>query len=130
MSVVPKDSEDILTKVAFGHVATIGPNGEPQVNPVWFEWDGEFLKFSQTTTRQKYRNVKRDPRIAISVQDPDDPYRYVEIRGRVERIEDDSTKAFINKMSKKYLGQDEYPYNRPDEQRIILYVRPEHATKQ
>ncbi|REF36319.1 PPOX class F420-dependent oxidoreductase [Thermasporomyces composti] len=130
MSVVPKDREDILTKVSFGHVATIGPNGEPQVNPVWFEWDGEFLKFSQTTTRQKYRNVQRDPRIAISVLDPDNPYRYIEIRGRVERIEDDPDKAFINKMAKKYLGQDEYPWNRPDEHRVVVYVRPERTTKQ
>ena len=130
MSVVPKEREDILTKVSFGHVATIGPNGEPQVNPVWFEWDGEFIKFSQTTTRQKYRNVRRDPRIAISVQDPDDPYRYVEIRGRVERIEDDPDKAFINKMAKKYLGLDEYPWSQPGEQRVVVYVRPEHATMQ
>jgi hypothetical protein len=130
MSVVPKEREDILTKVSFGHVATIGPNGEPQVNPVWFEWDGEFIKFSQTTTRQKYRNVRRDPRIAISVQDPDDPYRYVEIRGRVERIEDDPDKAFINKMAKKYLGLDEYPWSQQGEQRVVVYVRPEHATMQ
>jgi hypothetical protein len=130
MPVVPKDREDILTKVSFGHVATIGPDGEPQVNPVWFEWDGEFLKFSQTTTRQKYRNVQRDPRIAISVLDPDNPYRYIEVRGRVERIEDDPDKAFINKMAKKYLGQDEYPWSRPGEQRVVVYVRPERTTTQ
>ncbi|MEU6265758.1 PPOX class F420-dependent oxidoreductase [Saccharopolyspora shandongensis] len=130
MSAIPQDREEILNKRAFGHVATIGPHGEPQSSPVWIDWDGRYLKFSQTKTRQKYRNLNREPRIAISVHDPDEPYRYVEVRGKVAKIEDDRDRAFINKMAKKYLDEDEYPWPQPGEERVVVYVEPEHSTKQ
>lgn len=130
MSVIPEDRADILGKRAFAHVATIGPGGEPQANPVWVDWDGEYLKFSQTTTRQKYRNIQRDSRVSMSMQDPEQPYRYLELRGRVEHIEDDPDNAFIDKLAKKYIDEDTYPWAAPGEQRIVLYLRPEHATKQ
>lgn len=130
MSNVPSDREDILTKKSFGHVATVGPDGEPQVNPVWVDWDGEHLMFSQNTTRQKVRNLQRDARISVSMQDPDDPYRYLEMRGSVDRIDDDKGYKFINKMAKKYIDADEYPWLQPGEQRVVVYVRPEHTTKQ
>ncbi|MEV5543917.1 PPOX class F420-dependent oxidoreductase [Saccharopolyspora shandongensis] len=130
MSAIPQDREEILNKRAFGHVATIGPHGEPQSSPVWIDWDGRYLKFSQTKTRQKYRNLNREPRIAISVHDPDHPYRYVEVRGKVAKIEDDRDRAFINKMAKKYLDEDEYPWPQPGEERVVIYVEPEHSTKQ
>lgn len=130
MSAIPQDREDILTKRAFGHVATIGPHGEPQSNPVWIDWDGQYLKFSQTKTRQKYRNLKREPRISISVHDPDEPYRYVEVRGKVAKIEDDAGNAFINKMAQKYLDENEYPWPQPGEERVVVFVEPEHSTKQ
>lgn len=128
MTTLPQEKADILGKPAFAHVATLGPQGEPQNNPVWIDWDGEFVKFSQTTKRQKYRNLRRDPRVAISVYDPDNPYDYVEIRGRLERVEDDEANAFINQMAKKYLNQHEYPWTAPGERRVIMYVRPEHTT--
>lgn len=125
---IPESHRDLLGSKALAHVATIGPKGEPQCNPVWFDWDGEYLKFSQTTKRQKYRNVRRDPRVAISIVDPENPYRYLEIRGVVEKIEDDPDYGFINAMAKKYLGVDEYPYHQPGDERVIVYVRPEHTT--
>ena len=78
----------------------------------------------------KYRNLKRDSRIALSVHDPDEPHRYIEIRGRAEKIEPDPNRSFINKMSKKYLGQETYPPESPGEERVVVYVRPEHTTKQ
>ncbi|MDA3645776.1 PPOX class F420-dependent oxidoreductase [Saccharopolyspora indica] len=130
MSGIPQDREDILSKRAFGHVATIGPNGEPQSSPVWIDWDGRYLKFSQTKTRQKYRNLKREPRISVSVHDPDQPYRYVEVRGRVAKVEDDQDNRFIDKMAKKYLDEDRYPWPKPGDERVIVYVEPEHTTKQ
>jgi PPOX class probable F420-dependent enzyme len=86
---IPDSPKDILESTALAHVATLGPSGEPQCNPVWFDWDGEYVKVSQTKTRQKYRNVTRDPRIALSIVDLEDPYRYLEIRGVVERIDED-----------------------------------------
>lgn len=127
-SVIPRSHADLLESTALAHVATIGPNGEPQNNPVWFGWDGEFLLFSQTTNRQKYRNVQRDSRVALSLVDPENPYRYLEIRGRVERIEPDPDKAFIDSMSQKYLGQERYPWNQPGDERVVIVVRPEHTT--
>ncbi|BBL78510.1 PPOX class F420-dependent enzyme [Rubrobacter xylanophilus] len=125
---IPESHRDLLESRALAHVATIGPKGEPQCNPVWFDWDGEYIKFSQTTARQKYRNVRRDPRVALSIVDPENPYRYLEIRGVVEKIEDDPDYAFINAMAKKYLGVDEYPYHQPGDERVIVHVRPEHTT--
>ncbi|MEU1899398.1 PPOX class F420-dependent oxidoreductase [Nocardiopsis dassonvillei] len=114
----------VLRKPAFGHVATLGPDGSPQSSPVWIDWDGEFLRFSQTTTRQKLQNLRRDGRISVSATDPDDPYMYVEVRGVVDRVEEDPDKAFINEMAQKYLGTP-YPWGSPDEERVIVYVRPE-----
>ena len=127
-AVIPEKYADILDKVAFANVATIGPHGEPQNNPVWFEWDGERLKFSQTKTRQKYKNLQREPRVAISIIDPDNPYRYLELRGELVQVEEDPDNAFIDKMAKKYIDMDEYPYHQPGDERIVLYVLPEHAT--
>lgn len=126
-TVIPEKYVDLLSSDALAHVATIGPDGEPQVNPVWFDWDGELVKFSQTTNRQKYRNVQSDARIALSIVDPENDYRYVEVRGTVVRIDPDPEKAFIDKMAQKYLGQEKYPWNRPGDERVVVVVRPEHA---
>ena len=126
---IPESYEDLLQSTALAQVATIGPHGEPQANPVWFGWDGEHLKFSQTKTRQKYRNLRRDPRIALSIVDPENPYVYLEIRGEVARIEEDRDLAFANSMAKKYLGLDEYPYHQPGDERVVVFVRPQHTTQ-
>jgi PPOX class probable F420-dependent enzyme len=125
-----KQFEDLLSSdsKAFAHVATIGPDGAPQNNPVWFDWDGEYLRFSQTTTRQKLRNLEREPRLALSILDPDNGYRYLEIRGRVVRVDPDPDKAFIDKMAQKYLGQEKYPWNRPGDERVIVVVEPQRTT--
>lgn len=98
-------------------------------NHVWFGWNGEHLLFSQTTTRQKYKNLQRDDRIALSIVDPANPYRYLEIRGRVVRIDPDPDKAFIDSMAKKYLGQDKYPWHQPGDERVVMVVAAEHTTQ-
>jgi PPOX class probable F420-dependent enzyme len=125
---LPATHLDLLESTALAHVATVGPRGEPQVNPVWFGWDGTHLRFSQTRGRQKYRNLRREPRIALSIVDPANPLRYIEIRGRVVGIEEDADLAFINSMAKKYLGQDRYPWHRPTDERIVVVVEPEHTS--
>lgn len=127
-TVIPEKYADLLESKALADVATIGPNGEPQVNPVWFGWDGEHLTFSQTTTRQKYKNVNRDPRIALSIVDPQNPYRYLEIRGTVVRVDPDPDKAFIDAMAQKYLGQEKYPWNQPGDERVVVVVKPTHTS--
>ncbi|MFN8591092.1 MAG: PPOX class F420-dependent oxidoreductase [Thermomicrobiales bacterium] len=128
-SVIPAAYADLLESTALADVATIGPDGAPQNNPVWFGWDGQYLSFSQTTGRQKYRNVQREPRVALSIVDPANPYRYLEIRGVVERIDPDPDNAFINSMAKKYLNEDVYPWHQPDDERVVIVVRPEHTTQ-
>jgi PPOX class probable F420-dependent enzyme len=126
--VIPDELKDILDSTALAHIATIGPKGEPQSNPVWFGFDGEYVKFSQTKTRQKYKNVGREPRIALSILDPENPYRYLEVRGEVEKIEDDPENDFINAMARKYMGKDEYPFHQPGDERVVLFVRPDRTT--
>ncbi|HWC13631.1 MAG TPA: PPOX class F420-dependent oxidoreductase [Actinomycetota bacterium] len=122
---IPSELRDIFDKKAFAHVATIGPDGALHSSPVWVEFDGRHVRFSLTTDRQKYKNLKRDPRIAVSVIDPDNPYRYVEVRGRAERIDIDEGNAFINSMAKKYIDKDVYPWHRPTDQRVVVHVLPQ-----
>lgn len=127
--VIPEGYADLLDSKALAHVATTGPEGEPQVNPVWFGTQDGYIVFSQTTTRQKLRNVQDEPRVALSIVDPTNDYRYLEIRGVVERVDPDPDNAFINSMAKKYLGQDVYPWHRPGDQRVVVFVRPVHTTR-
>lgn len=126
--VIPDTHADLLDSTALAHVATIGPKGEPQNNPVWFGWDGEHIRFSQTKIRQKYKNVQRDARVALSIVDPANPYRYLEVRGTVERIDEDPDRAFINAMAQKYLNQEEYPWHQEGDERVIIVIRPEHTS--
>jgi PPOX class probable F420-dependent enzyme len=127
--IIPESYEDLLESTALAHVATLGAEGEPQSNPVWFDWDGEHVKFSQTKTRQKYHNLQRDPRIALSIVDPENPYRYLEIRGKVTHVEEDPNIDFISSMAKKYLGVDRYPYHQPGDERVVVFVQPEHTSQ-
>ncbi|MCB0968263.1 MAG: PPOX class F420-dependent oxidoreductase [Ilumatobacter sp.] len=124
---IPDDQVDILEKNGFANVATIGPDGEPQNNPVWFAWDGETIAISQTPDKQKFRNLERDPRVALSILDPDNPYRYLEVRGEVAEVEPDPDYAFIHSLANRYMGQD-YPYLQPGEERVIVKIRPLHTT--
>ncbi len=125
---IPSSHADLLESDALAHVATIGPDGAPQNNPVWFGWDGTHVLFSQTTGRQKYRNLKASPKVALSIVDPANPYRYLEIRGEVDEIVDDEGNAFINSMAKKYIDQDTYPWHQPGDHRVIVKVHPGHTT--
>ncbi|MFD7335965.1 PPOX class F420-dependent oxidoreductase [Streptomyces violascens] len=128
-SVIPASHADLLTRPLFVHLATKGPNGTPHVNPVWQEWDGEFLRFTTTTTRRKCKNVTADPKVSISVNDPDKPYRYLEVRGTVERIEPDPTGAFFDVLAKRYSLEYEAPVG-DAEHRVVLVMRPERTTSQ
>ncbi|MEX1038359.1 MAG: PPOX class F420-dependent oxidoreductase [Acidimicrobiia bacterium] len=109
---------------SFAHMATIGPDGEPHTSPVWFEWDGTHIKFSLTTSRQKYRNLHRDKRASLSVMDPENPYRYIEIRGELDEIEPDPDIDFISRMAKKYIDKDRYPWHQEGDERVVMKVRP------
>ncbi|MER7838966.1 PPOX class F420-dependent oxidoreductase [Streptomyces sp. NPDC096040] len=126
---IPESHLDLLTRPLFVHLATTGPAGTPHVNPVWTVWDGEFLRFTTTTDRRKCKNVTADPHIAVSVNDPEQPYRYLEIRAEVLRIEPDPSGAFFDILAKRY----GLPYEPPvgdAQRRVVLVARPTHATSQ
>jgi PPOX class probable F420-dependent enzyme len=101
------------------------PDGTPQVTPVWFDWDGKNLIFNSARGRQKDLNVRRDPRVTLTISDPENPYRYVEVRGRVTDITQEGAGDHIDKMAKKYLDKDKYPFAQPGEVRVLYTVRPE-----
>jgi PPOX class probable F420-dependent enzyme len=125
--VIPEKFQDILDSTTVAHVATLGPHGEPQNTPVWFSWDGQRLRFSLTTARQKYRNLRRDPRVAVSLVDPQNQYRSIEIRG-VARLEEDRDSSLADLLARKYLGVDKFPYHQPGDKRVAVIVEPQHIT--
>jgi PPOX class probable F420-dependent enzyme len=126
--VIPEKYRDLFNKRAFAALTTLMPDGSPQTTPVWVDTDGEYVIFNSAKGRQKDRNVRRDPRVALAIVDPDNPYRYLEVRGKVAEITEQGADAHIDKMAKKYLGQDKYPYRQASEVRVIYKIRPEHTT--
>jgi len=118
---------DILDKKGFAHLATVGTDGHPQVTPVWVDFDGTHVRFNTARGRVKDKNLGKNPRVALSVLDPDNPYRYVQIRGRVSEMTEQGADAHIDSLAKKYLGQDKYPYRKPNEKRVIVKIVPDHV---
>ena len=125
MVTIPEQYRDLFTKKAFAHLATVGADGAPQVTPVWVDFDGTHVRFNTAKGRVKVRNLARDARVALSIQDPDNPYRYVQVRGRVVETTEKGADAHIDALAKKYLGQDKYPFRRPGEVRVMYKVLPE-----
>jgi len=121
-SMVPDTHADLLTKPAFAHFATVGADGAPQVTPMWFAWDGENLLFSTLKTRQKFVNAARDPRVTISITDPDNPYRYLQVTGEAV-LEDDVRAELITGLVQKYLGDGIYPWDEQGADRVTIRVR-------
>jgi PPOX class probable F420-dependent enzyme len=125
---IPAEYLDLFDKKTFWHIATLGPDGHIQSSPVWGGLrDGHFV-FSLTKGRQKYRNLITNPTIAVSGIDPDNAYRYLELRGAVVSVDDDSSNEFIDSMAKKYMGVDTYPFHQPGDHRVVMVVEPTHTT--
>jgi PPOX class probable F420-dependent enzyme len=109
----------------WGNVATIRPDGTPHVTPVWVDTDGENVLFNTAYGRKKVENIQRDPRVAIEVYDDNDPQRaYVSVTGTAELV-DEGADEHIDKLARKYLGEERYPYRAPGEKRVIVKIRPE-----
>lgn len=125
---IPQQYRDLFEKKAFAHLATLMSDGRPQVSPVWCDFDGTHVRINSARGRVKDRNMRRDPRVTLALQDPDNPYRYLEVRGRVVEITEDGADAHIDRLAKKYLGVDQYPYRQPGEVRVTYRIEPEHAT--
>ena len=122
--VIPEKFLHLFRKKAFASLATLMPGGAPQVTPVWCDYDGTHVLVNSARGRQKDRNVARDQRVALAIQDPDNPYRYLEVRGTVAEITETGADAHIDRMAKKYLGVDTYPYRKPGEVRVIYKILP------
>ena len=127
-SPIPEKYLDLFQKKAFASLATLMPDGRPQVTPVWVDWDGKHLLVNSAKGRQKDRNLRRDPRVSLAIIDPENPYRYVEVRGKVVEVTEQGADQHIDKMAKKYLGQEKYPYRKPGEVRVLYKVQPESAS--
>ena len=114
-------------KKAFAHVATGMPDGSPQVTPVWIDYRNGRIAFNTARGRVKDRNLKEGSKIALSVQDPDNPYRYVQVRGRVARVTEEGATQHIDALAKKYMGVDKYPFHSPQEKRVIYEIEATSA---
>jgi PPOX class probable F420-dependent enzyme len=118
-STIPASHIDLFQKKAFANLATLMPDGSPQVTPVWVDWDGTHVIVNSAKGRQKDKNMRTNARVSMSILDPDNPYRYLEIRGKVIEITENGADAHIDKMAKKYMNKDTYPYRRPEEIRVV-----------
>ena len=126
---VPQSHCDILDKKALAHLATLMPDGAPQTTPVWCDYDGTYVRINSAKGRRKDRNMRRDPRVSLSLCDPDNPYRYLEIRGEIVEITEDGADKHIDQLAHKYLGVDEYPNRQAAEVRVMYKIAPILFTK-
>jgi PPOX class probable F420-dependent enzyme len=128
MKAIPKSHADILDKPSFAHFVTLMSDGSPHSAPVWVDTDEGYLVVNSAEGRLKDRNVRRDPRVAVSLTDPENPYRSLAIRGRVVKITNEGADEHIDRMAKKYMGVDSYPYRNPSEVRVLYYIEPEKVS--
>ena len=128
-SVIPSAYAHLLDLPLYGSLGTIRPDNTVQVNPMWFEYDGEFLRFTHTTQRAKYRNLQKNPSMSYSIIDPDNPFHYLELRGKLVDVIADPTGAYYVHMGKRYGNADQQaPADSAD--RVILVMSVEATTKQ
>ena len=126
MTAIPEKYLDLLKqKKAFATLATVMPDGSPQATPVWFDYTGDAIRVNTAKGRVKARNMKEGAPVALSIMDPDNAYRYIQVRGRVRRVTENGADAHIDSLAKKYLGKDKYPFRQPGEQRVIYKIRPD-----
>lgn len=125
---IPDNFKDLFNKRAFAHLATLMSDGSPQVTPVWCDFDGTHIRINSAKGRVKDKNMRQNRRVALSVMDPDNPYRHLEVRGVIDEITERGADAHIDSLAKKYLGQDKYPFRKPGEVRVSYRIRPEHIS--
>jgi PPOX class probable F420-dependent enzyme len=129
MATIPATHADLLTsKPAFANLATLNSDGSPQVTPVWVDFDGSSIIVNTAKGRVKTKNLARDPRVALAIVDPGNPYRHLAVQGRVTEMTEKGGDAHIDKMAKKYLGKDIYPGRAPGEVRVIVKISPDKVT--
>ncbi len=125
---LPASHLDLIDKkITFAHVATVGADGAPQVTPIWFDRAGETIRINTAKGRVKARNLPEGAKVALSILDPDNAYRYIQIRGRVKRVTEEGADAHIDSLAKKYMGKDVYPFRQAGEVRLLIEIEPTSA---
>ncbi len=129
MKAILEKNKDLFQKRAFAQLATLMADGSPQVSPVWMDFDGEHILINSARGRVKDRNMERDPRVAIAIQDPDNPYRKLLIRGKVIEITEKGADDHIDKLAKKYTGAEKYAHRKPGDVRVIYKIKVEKVSE-
>ena len=126
MVAIPTEFLDLFQaqKKALASLATVMPDGSPQVTPVWFDYEGGLVRVNSAKGRVKTRNMPEGARVALAIIDPENPFRYIQVRGRVARATENGAAAHIDALARKYLGQDKYPWARPGEVRVMFEIEP------
>ena len=128
MADIPGEFLDLLTrKKALAHLATVQPDGSPQVTPVWFDYTDGHIRVNTAKGRVKARNMSEGTKVALSIVDPDNDYRYIQVRGTVTRETEEGADSHIDSLTKKYLGKDTYPAHSDKETRVIYEITPSSA---
>ena len=129
MATIPDAYLDLLQqKKAFADLATVMPDGSPQVTLVWFDYMNGVIRVNSAKGRTKTRNMTEGAPVALSIMDPDNPYRYMQIRGKVTRVTEEGAREHIDSLAKKYIGKDKYPWMREGEVRVIYEIEPVSAS--
>lgn len=130
MATIPAQYTDLFARPVLVSLATLMPDGQPQVTPVWADYDGTHIRINTAAGRQKHKNMAERPRVTVLLVDPENGQRYVEVRGEVTSISTEGADAHIDALAKKYMGVDVYPYHSADETRVICYLEPQRVTGQ
>ncbi len=126
MATLNEDARNLLSRPVYAWVTTLRPDGSPHSTVVWVDVDGDEIIFNTAIGRAKERHLRKDPRVSVGVLDPDDAYHLVSVSG-LARFEIDGADAVIDRLAKKYLGADTYPFRRSSEQRITVRVKPQNV---
>jgi PPOX class probable F420-dependent enzyme len=128
--VLSEKARALITRPLLASLATLNPDGSPQITPLWIDLEGDDVVFNTAQGRRKARNLERDARVAVTVIDPDDPYNVVAFQGTVTDVTTDGADAHIDALAKKYLGVDTYPMRREGEVRLRVTVRTDRIAMQ
>jgi PPOX class probable F420-dependent enzyme len=125
MKQIPEKYMDLVTKKkAFADLATVMPDGSPQVTPVWFDYTDGKIRVNTARGRTKDKNMSKNSKVALAIMDPDNPYRHMQIRGKVTRATEEGADQHIDSLAKKYMGQEKYPFRQPGEVRVTYEIEP------
>jgi PPOX class probable F420-dependent enzyme len=122
MNKIPESHIDILNKKSFAHLATLMADGSPQVTPVWVDYDGDYIIINSARGRVKTRNMQVGSPVAVEIMDADNPYRYLQVRGKVAVVTEEGADAVIDSLAKKYMNADSYPFRQEGEVRVTYKI--------